>query len=74
MTLSISVHLHVHVVFFRGYPICLQQVARLSHAIKKKNVFSIPLINPLLRFLVLIEIFNKFFRKIPHFPASKNVA
>jgi hypothetical protein len=74
MTLSIRVHLHVHVVFFRGYPICLQQVARLSHAIKKKNVFSIPLINPLLRFLVLIEIFNKFSRKIPHFPASKNVA
>ena len=74
MPLSIRIHLHVHVVFFRGYPICLQQVARLSHAIKKKNVFSIPLVNPLLRFLVLIEIFNKFSRKIPHFSASKNVA
>jgi len=73
MPFSIRVNLHVHVVLISCYAICLQKVARLNHAVEKKNIFSIPLINPFLRFLVLSKIFDKFFRKVSHFSGSKHV-
>jgi len=58
MPFSIRVYLHVHVVLFRSNAICLQKVARLNHAIENKYVFSIPLVDPFLCFLVVSKIFD----------------